>query len=707
MKLPWWKKAIFSLLAIALSLGLLELGLHVSGVRPVLYAEDPYVGFSGRVPLFVQQPGNETLETSPNKIRFFNPQQFSESKTPATYRIFCVGGSTTYGRPYNDATSFCGWLRELLPVADPTHDWEVINAGGISYASYRVAMVMEELIRYEPDLFIVYSGHNEFLERRTYSAVLDIPRSVRRLGAQLSRTRTYSALRSVLVRGRGDANAVQRDVLPAEVDALLDKSVGPAAYRRDDVLRPQVVDHYRFNLGRIVDIAHSVGSEIVLVTPASNLRDCSPFKAEPRAGMDVDQRRRLQELVGAAREAFNADQWVEALGWVDQAVEVDDRDAGLHYLRARALDALGRHDEARSAYARSRDEDVCPLRALSAMRDIPAEVARERDVPWVDFATVAEQNSRDGIPGEDLFLDHVHPTIEGNRLLALSLIEEMTLQGFLRPEPGWDGPALGNVIERVKRRVDRPTHGIALKNLAKVFTWAGKFEEARDLAARSIQEIPEDSEAHFILGVTLEWTDDLEKATLQYQRAIDLEPGYAQAHKNLGRVRHRQGRTVEAIKHYERALVIRPDYPRALSDLGTLLAESGRFEQAVVRLESVLELEPDNFEVHRTLGNVFITQGDAARAITHLEETVRLQPEYARAHNNLAFVLVGQGQLDRARTHYEQALSARPDYASAHDGLGDLLVRQGHAVEAAAHYERVLQLEPGNQGTREKLKSLR
>ncbi len=36
-------------------------------------------------------------------------------------------------------------MREFLPTIDEVKNWEVINAGGISYASYRVANVMEEL----------------------------------------------------------------------------------------------------------------------------------------------------------------------------------------------------------------------------------------------------------------------------------------------------------------------------------------------------------------------------------------------------------------------------------------------------------------------------------------------------------------------------------------------------------------------------------
>ncbi|MEZ5362267.1 MAG: hypothetical protein R2748_07970 [Bryobacterales bacterium] len=70
---------------------------------------------------------------------------------------------------------------------------EVINAGGVSYASYRVAAVMEELAQYEPDAFLIYSGHNEFLERRTYEGLIETPAPVTALGGILSRTRIWAA----------------------------------------------------------------------------------------------------------------------------------------------------------------------------------------------------------------------------------------------------------------------------------------------------------------------------------------------------------------------------------------------------------------------------------------------------------------------------------------------------------------------------------
>ena len=94
--------------------------------------------------LQVQAEGHQVILTGRAR-RFFNKQQFDRKKDKGVTRVFCLGGSTTFGRPYDDLTSFCGWLRELLPVADPSRKWELINAGGISYASYRVAALMEEL----------------------------------------------------------------------------------------------------------------------------------------------------------------------------------------------------------------------------------------------------------------------------------------------------------------------------------------------------------------------------------------------------------------------------------------------------------------------------------------------------------------------------------------------------------------------------------
>jgi len=303
-RLPRWKKLVFAVLTITLFFLCLEGVLGLLGVEAVSQREDPYVGFTSSIPHFVthEAPGGRTtVKTASNRLDHFNPQSFPAEKPPNNCRIFCVGGSTTYGRPFFDRTSFPGWLRALLPEVDPSRNYEVINAGGLSYASYRVTLVMEELAAYEPDVFIVYAGHNEFLERRTYEGILETPSLLRNAAALALQTRTASILRTALGGAATDTAAAsdKPNMLSADVDAIPVNSVGPEAYSRNDEWKRQVVAHFKISLERMVDIAEAAGAEIVLVTPASNLLHLAPFKSEHKDGLSSDQMRQSEHFYQA------------------------------------------------------------------------------------------------------------------------------------------------------------------------------------------------------------------------------------------------------------------------------------------------------------------------------------------------------------------------------------------------------------------------
>ncbi|MDX1578770.1 MAG: tetratricopeptide repeat protein, partial [Gemmatimonadota bacterium] len=363
--------ALFILLAVE---GILRLG----GVEPLHERTDPLVGFAGHSPLFVEtrgEDGEPVYATATAKLDWFNYQQFPARKSERATRIVCLGGSTTYGRPYDDRTSFCGWLRAFLPAVDPSRQWDVINAGGISYASYRVARLMEEVVRHEPDLFIIYTGHNEFLETRTYERLLGTPEFLRDLAALASRLRLYSLLSDVIY--------PSKEVLETEVDAVLDNSVGPEAYHRDDAMHGAVLEHFRISLERMVRIGRESGARIIFVTPASNIRDFSPFKAEPSAGLDPARVRQIDSLKQSVAEHLDRREHERAEVLARQALAIDPRDAELLFLKGRALLSLGKIEEARRAFVAARDEDVAPLRALGPISRIVTEVAVENETGLV------------------------------------------------------------------------------------------------------------------------------------------------------------------------------------------------------------------------------------------------------------------------------------------------------------------------------------
>ncbi len=178
------RRVFFHLAAIVVVLSPLVLGelvLRLCVPAPAVGLDDPYISFSGLRPLFVLDSTGSRFETAENRLTYFCPQSFAAAKSPETFRVFCLGGSTVQGRPYSVETSFTTWLELNLRAARPSADWEVVNCGGISYATYRLVPIMRELLGYEPDLFIICTGHNEFLEDRTYRRLKRTPRTLIRL----------------------------------------------------------------------------------------------------------------------------------------------------------------------------------------------------------------------------------------------------------------------------------------------------------------------------------------------------------------------------------------------------------------------------------------------------------------------------------------------------------------------------------------------
>ncbi len=614
------------------------------------------------------------MVTAPNKLRWFNAQQFAKSKPADVYRIFSVGGSTTFGRPYEDSTSFSGWLRELLAEADSNHQFEVTNAGGISYASYRVLRVMEELAQYEPDLFIVYTGHNEFLEERTYRHVARLPGIVRAAGGLLGHTRIYALLHHVLHRSAIEQPIARPaknddpdendspdndspDGLPDEVRTRLDGGVGPDAYQRDDPLAEQILEHFRFNLERMVQVARAVGAEIVFVTPASNLADCSPFKSEHLAGMRDNAR--WQRLLDDAQQAYDQGRFDAGRQAVEDALTLSPRHAQTHYLHGRILQKLELHDLARQAFLRARDEDVCPLRALSRSIAIVRDMAAQERVPVIDFERLIEDRSPNRIPDSALFLDHVHPTMEGNRLLAVALFDYLAAQHAVSRPQDWDA-AVARVVAHVESQIDPVAQGEALRNLAKVLAWAGKLEEANQLALQADKLVGGDAETAYLAG----------NALLQ------------------------EGKTKEAAEKFQEALRIDPDHQQALNSLGSACFRQGDLEAAQRYFERVIDLNPEFAPAHNNLAALHQQRNEVELAIQHYQEAIRLNPRYSKAYNNLGVLRRRQSRLEEAANYFHKALAINPDFAEAHFNLGTIFDQQGDPQKAISEYQQALRLDP-------------
>jgi tetratricopeptide (TPR) repeat protein len=309
--------------------------------------------------------------------------------------------------------------------------------------------------------------------------------------------------------------------------------------------------------------------------------------------------------------------------------------AHLHYLRGQILWKLERYDESRTAFIKARDEDVCPLRIVTPMREVVQAVAREHQVPLVPVATVVDSRSPHAVPGNDFFLDHVHPTIEGHQLLADLILEKLTEMDIVHPVTEWNETARQNVIQRVEETFDPRDHALALRNLSKVLTWSGKFAEADRLALQAVVELQDDPEAHFLAGNAELRQDRHGEAIAHFEKTIQLDPGYIKAYNNLGNEYFQLGELDRAAEYFAQAVRADPQFVLGFHNLGVVHFESGQVDSAIGFLDKALALEPDRFDSHWLLSKIYYEQKRYAEARHHMQRAVEIRPHDEGARSDL------------------------------------------------------------------------
>jgi len=154
-----------SLFFVVLLFAVLEGSLRLVGIG----AADPQ--FSRlkyqQIPIPILEPGarpdgSPVLRTNDVRLPY---QSILRAKPPGSLRVFTFGGSATAGLGFSPNVTFARQLSRMLAQAYPDRPVEVMNLGIVALASNQVKQIVADAVRgYEPDLLVVYSGNNEFLE---------------------------------------------------------------------------------------------------------------------------------------------------------------------------------------------------------------------------------------------------------------------------------------------------------------------------------------------------------------------------------------------------------------------------------------------------------------------------------------------------------------------------------------------------------------
>ena len=351
-------------------------------------------------------------------------QPHLEVPEPGNFRVVLVGGSTAKGYPHPPHTTAAAHLQRILQEAWPRSNVEVLNAGIVAIASFAVARTLEEAMALRPDTVVIYSGHNEFYGVYGASSLRQGGSSIelKLVHYTLMQMRIATLARSVIGALRPDSELPD----PREPDSLLEvmASAGPIA--PDDTRRELARQNLHQNLTGMVTHCRSEEVPVVLCTLVSNDTGFEPDSDSRFVDLADDDRGTWDEHLARAHSLLSragiADRDAsQALRHLNQAADIFDGFAFLHFLKGRALAILKEDAQAQVAFVRARDLDTTPWRAPSAHNQTIRQVAAAEDVLLADVEAAFERESPPSGVGTDLMYDHLHPSRSGQVLLAQAI----------------------------------------------------------------------------------------------------------------------------------------------------------------------------------------------------------------------------------------------------------------------------------------------
>ena len=426
---PLSRRKEWAFRGVAFSLPLVALVAVELGLRAVSDPPDPFIHLRGRTSIIqeVTDAGERFVEVTHPEAYAARNTRFPVAKPPGTRRIFFLGGSASAGWPHPRGQIYSAYLGAALRTAWPSQRFELANLSAHAHASYRVRMILDDVIGYEPDLVVIYTGNNDFLERRRYG--VDSP--LRR------RIETWArSLRVVLWLGRAvgaiGGASLDGDSVRGGSDELVWSFVQRTSQelRRDPEQFARVVEHYAHSVEAMVERAKAAGVPVALLTVPVNLADWRPNAASLPA--EEKKRRAFEAALARGRAALETGDHAAARTAFAAAGELAPQNADAHYWRGRALLRGGDARAARRAFQMAVDRDSNPFRAISAFNRTLREIAeRHAHVVLVDAERTFAHAAVSGSPGFDLFLDYVHPTARGNRVLAEAVFRAIERRDLL------------------------------------------------------------------------------------------------------------------------------------------------------------------------------------------------------------------------------------------------------------------------------------
>lgn len=574
-------------------------------------------------------------------------EMFEKEKGPNTYRIFCLGESSTLGYPYMFNGSFPSMLKDRLESMWPDENIEVVNLGITAVNSFTVADFARELVGYKPDALLVYCGHNEFYGALGVGSTEGLGKSrwVVRTYLAMEGWRTFRLLRDGVNAARtmfGSDPTQRRDATVME-GMVRNREI---RFGSDDYIAAK--NNFRGNLEEIAQVAAAHNIRVVFGTLVSNLGGLAPFVSTFSTGTERAKRDEWARFYEEAEGSLAKKEYFAAEASLLSAIKIDSLVAKEHFVLAGVYENSGRYEAALKEYRLARDYDALRFRAPSEFNDIIHDVASRYQVPVAECEELIQKSSEHGIIGDEFAVEHVHLNVDGYFLLSKAFYQVLGENGFIESRDRWNWKLERRDSEYRSEVSVTPLDSVMASIRLYVLKNSWPFREGgisvRQFEART----------------------DLERLA---KSCLTRELTWEQAHVRVAEQYESEGNLRQAAGEYKALAKVTPLNPSPYLRLGQLLLNVGDDEAAGLAFEKSLKLS-GTYYAHQGLGFVHLRRKDFQNAIGHFRQALLLtngiQPAaILETQQLLAVALVGDRKFDEAEAIAQSIVSAHPEQAEA------------------------------------------
>jgi len=593
---PKWFYAVPFLLPVAVII-LLEFSLRLFNYGKNIEQWIPYhPDLPGKIVLNPDIASKYFFTTKGIPSSIFDP--FDSVKKPGTFRVFVLGESSAAGFPYEPTGSYSRYIRDRLQLVYPDQNIEVVNFGMAAINSIVIKDMLPEIVKYEPDLILLYVGHNEYygVLGAASQTLFAGNTTLVSLMLSLNEYKTVELLRNSI-------NTISSWFKGKETGSggtLMARMAKNNLVPYQSALYKAGINQFKNMLTEIAATVKEKNIPMIMGTLTSNLKDQPPFVS----------------LSDEGKESADA-----------------------YYSKGKEALAKGNVAEAKNLFLKAKELDALRFRAPEEMNAIIKNVARQNNFPLIDFASEFNSLSKDGIVGDNLMVDHLHPNLHGYQIFGRLFYEAMEKHHLLpRTEPLHltDKMQDSLVVKNFPfSRLDSTISGFRLTSLK------GDFPFNKDGRKKNLLELVSltdynDSLAYKVVAQNFYWEAAHKMLATAYIKKKNAYGFISEYRALIGQFPY----TIDLYERLTQALLELQDYP-----------------EAYLFLEKYYRLQPDAF-CTKWLGSINLFNNKPDGAIKFFTESLTFNPGDAQVLWNLSGAYVQKHDYVRALTFVNRCLLA-------------------------------------------------